>query len=54
VRGISQVHLRLREAASLGFKQCLIPRNSLPKAEPENLEILAVHSVQEAFEILFG
>jgi DNA repair protein RadA/Sms len=54
VRGISQVHLRLREAASLGFKQCLIPRNSLPKAEPENLEILAAHSVQEAFEILFG
>ena len=43
VRAISQPQLRIREASSLGFKRCILPRNSLPKddAMPE-IELIPV------------
>ena len=52
VRGVSQALLRIREATSLGFKKCLLPRNSLPSTESE-IELIAVKSVQETLEVLF-
>jgi DNA repair protein RadA/Sms len=53
VRGISQSHLRLREAGSLGFTRCLVPANSFPQVLPDNLKVVAARTVQEAFEVLF-
>jgi len=55
VRGVSQALLRIREAASLGFKKCLLPRNSLPLSHLESeIELIAIESVQESFDVLFN
>jgi DNA repair protein RadA/Sms len=55
VRGISQSPLRIKEAASLGFKKCLVPASSMSKSDVESeIELILVRSVQEAFEFLFG
>ena len=54
VRGISQSNLRIREAASLGFKKCLLPSNSMPKTDVKSdIELIPVKSVQQALEFLF-
>jgi DNA repair protein RadA/Sms len=55
VRSISQAQLRIREASSLGFKRCILPKNSLPKGDvtPE-ITLIPVKSVQESFEVLFN
>ena len=54
VRATSQTPLRIREAASLGFKQCILPQNSLPKQEGQpDIELIPVRTVQESMEVLF-
>jgi DNA repair protein RadA/Sms len=54
VRATSQTPLRIREAASMGFKQCILPYNSLPKQERQpDIELIPVRTVQESMEILF-
>ena len=54
VRSTSQTPLRIREAASMGFRQCIVPHNSLPKlgSQPD-IELIPVRSVQESLEVLF-
>lgn len=54
VRAVPQIEKRLKEAQKLGFKKCLAPRNNL-KGEDLGLglEILEVHSVAQALEMLF-
>jgi DNA repair protein RadA/Sms len=55
VRSTNQTPLRIREAASMGFKQCIIPHNSLPKPDSQpGIELIPVRSVQECLEVLFG
>ena len=34
VRPISQVHLRVSEAAAMGFRRCILPAGNLPLVEP--------------------
>jgi DNA repair protein RadA/Sms len=54
VRATSQTPLRIREAATMGFKQCILPQNSLPKTELQpDIELIPVRNVQEAMEVLF-
>jgi DNA repair protein RadA/Sms len=55
VRGIYQAEPRLREAAKLGFRKCLLPRNNRLRIAQhfENLELVAIASVEEALENLF-
>jgi DNA repair protein RadA/Sms len=53
VRATSQTPLRIREAASMGFKQCILPYNSLPKTEHPDIELIPVRTVPEAMEVLF-
>jgi DNA repair protein RadA/Sms len=54
VRATSQTPLRIREAASMGFKQCILPYNSVPKTEQQpDIELIPVRSVPEAMEVLF-
>ena len=54
IRSTSQTPLRIREAASMGFRQCIVPHNGLatPSSLPE-IELIPVRSVQEALEVLF-
>lgn len=54
VRSTSQSPLRIREAASMGFKQCVLPHNSLPAGKSQaDIELIPVRTVQESMEILF-
>jgi len=55
VRAINQAQLRIREASSLGFKKCILPRNSLPTSDGSpDIELVGVKSVQESFDVLFN
>jgi DNA repair protein RadA/Sms len=54
VRSTSQTPLRIREAATMGFRQCIVPHNSLPKLDSQlDIELIPVRSVQESLEVLF-
>jgi len=51
VRAISQAELRIREAAKMGFKRCLLPERNLAKLDPvEGIELVGVHEVGEALD----
>ncbi len=52
IRSVSQMNLRIGEVARLGFKQCIIPKNSNEKLEiPEGLTVYRVKNLREAIEI---
>ena len=54
VRAISHVPVRLKEAARLGFSQCIIPNKNLKNLPvKENIKIIGVDTIQEAVESLF-
>ena len=49
IRSVSHLNQRLAEVARLGFKKCIIPRNSSEKLEiPEGLSVYRVKNLQEA------
>jgi DNA repair protein RadA/Sms len=52
VRGVGQAGLRVREAAQMGFKRCLLPATSVPE-EASGLELVGIRSLEEALERLF-
>jgi DNA repair protein RadA/Sms len=53
VRATSQAALRLREAAQMGFRRCVLPDgNVAPSDVPPALEVVGVRSVAEALEEL--
>ena len=55
VRAISHVPVRLKEAARLGFSQCIIPNKNLKNLPvKENIKIIGVDTIQEAVESLFN
>jgi DNA repair protein RadA/Sms len=51
VRGAGQAALRLREAAQMGFKRCVLPARNAPPAS-EGLELIGVATLDEALERL--
>jgi DNA repair protein RadA/Sms len=53
LRAVSQLEPRLKEAAKLGFKRCLIPRTRQMKASsmPQGLEIITCRTLQEAVDL---
>ncbi len=55
VRGIHQVELRIKEAAKLGFKKCILPKSNRSRIAEEfdGLEVFGVGSVEETLETLF-
>jgi len=54
-RPVSQVHLRLREAATMGFKRCLLPAGNLPLLEPaEGIELLPLRTVADLSDLIFA
>lgn len=52
IRSVSYMNQRLAEVARLGFKRCIIPKNSAEKLEiPEGLTIYRVKNLREAIEV---
>ncbi len=55
VRPISQAHLRVREAASMGFRKCILPARNLPLVDPvQNIELISIKSVSELSDLVFA
>ena len=52
LRAVSQLEPRLREAAKLGFRRCLVPRSRQLRegSRPEGLEIIQCRTLHEAVE----
>ncbi|MDD5730129.1 MAG: DNA repair protein RadA [Candidatus Omnitrophica bacterium] len=53
IRSISQVSLRVNEAAKLGFKRCLLPRNSCKNLNIKegSIELMPVSTLREALDV---
>jgi DNA repair protein RadA/Sms len=55
VRAVSQAELRIREAAKMGFKRCLLPERNLIKLEPiDGIDLVGVHEVREALDVVLA
>ena len=53
VRGVTSAEIRVKEAAKLGFKRCIIPERNASQINMESIEIIGVSTVREAIENLF-
>ncbi len=56
IRSISQVLTRINEAEKLGFKHCILPKNSCKnlKLNKSDMEIIPVSTLKEALDIILG
>jgi len=55
IRGVNQPELRIKEARKMGFSRCLLSRSNLEgAAQPAEMELLGVESIQELYERLWG
>ncbi|HEV2983446.1 MAG TPA: DNA repair protein RadA, partial [Vicinamibacterales bacterium] len=55
VRGISQAPLRVREAAQMGFRRCIMPEANLDpddRSQAGDCELVGVRTVGEALDAL--
>jgi DNA repair protein RadA/Sms len=51
LRAVSQLPLRLREAAKLGFRKAIVPKTVRPgEPYPDGIEIVAARSIREALD----
>ena len=51
VRRISQIEARVKEAAKLGFKRAIVPRNNLDGwTFPEGIQVIGVTTVKQALD----
>jgi DNA repair protein RadA/Sms len=54
VRGVGFGEQRVKEAARLGFKSCLLPRSTAQGIKPsKGMELMGVRDLREAWERLF-
>ena len=52
IRSVNHLNQRLTEVARLGFKKCIIPKNTTEKLEiPEGLTVYRVKNLREAIEV---
>jgi DNA repair protein RadA/Sms len=55
VRPVSQAHLRVREAAAMGFRRCVLPAGNFPLHDPvENIELIPLRTVHDLSDAIFG
>ena len=53
VRGVNQPEVRVKEAARLGFKRCLLPQQNQEKMRgAKGIELIGIRTVPEAIKIL--
>ncbi len=54
VRGVGFGEQRVKEAARLGFKGCILPRSTAQGIKPaKGMELIPVHDLREAWERVF-
>jgi DNA repair protein RadA/Sms len=54
VRPVSQAQLRVREAAAMGFRTCILPAGNLPLVDSfEGIELIPAKTVAQISELLF-
>jgi DNA repair protein RadA/Sms len=54
VRGIHQPEVRVKEAARLGFKRCLLPEQNKEKMKgTKGIDLIGIKMVQDAMKVLF-
>lgn len=54
VRAVSQMEVRVKEAARLGFSRCIMPKTNAPQlSKIVNMEICAISSLKDLLENLF-
>ncbi len=54
IRGVGQLETRIKEAAKMGFEQCLVPKTNLRNLSPvQGIKVVGVKSVNQALEHLF-
>ena len=47
--------MRIREAAKMGFKRCLLPERNVAKLEPiEGIELIGIHEVGDALDAVLA
>jgi DNA repair protein RadA/Sms len=51
LRAVSQLEARLKEAAKLGFKRCLVPRSRGPAAAGDGMEVIPCRTLAEALDM---
>ncbi|HEX2055159.1 MAG TPA: DNA repair protein RadA [Nitrospiraceae bacterium] len=55
VRAISQAELRIREAAKMGFRRCLLPERNLAKLDGiDGIELIGIREVGEALDAVLA
>ena len=57
IRGISQAPLRVREAAQMGFRRCIMPEANIDPSDRKtagDCELVGVRSVAEALDELLN
>ncbi len=53
-RPVSQAHIRIREAAAMGFRRCILPAGNLPLHDPiDNIELVPLRTVLDLSEAIF-
>jgi len=50
LRAVSHLETRLKEAAKLGFKRCVLPASSVKSLKDPPLQLLPARSLNEALE----
>ena len=54
VRPVSQIYPRIREAAAMGFRKCVVPAGNLPLVESvASVELVPLRSVSELSDVVF-
>ena len=54
VRGVSRAELRIKEAAKLGFSQCILSRSNLEGCNPAmGMDLVGIDSVKSLMDVLF-
>jgi DNA repair protein RadA/Sms len=55
VRPVSQIYPRIREAAAMGFRKCVLPSGNLPLVESVgSMELVPLRSVSELSDVIFS
>ncbi|MFP6334672.1 magnesium chelatase domain-containing protein, partial [Bacillus subtilis] len=55
VRRVARIDQRVQEAAKLGFKRIIVPKNNLKGLEfPEGTQVIGVSTTREALKIAFN
>lgn len=54
VRGVTSAELRVKDAAKLGFKRCVMPERNAAQINIDSIEIIGVPTVRKAIDVLFG